>query len=166
MRGLDITVFRQELRNYFSEGDINDVELVREGPGKSGFPALGFTDYENSSHWIHVLRDRQVHLEQGRVPHHRLPLLLVLQVVNTLVVDQWGGSEVLDEGEGVELAEPAFLDDEVVEEVWDPVSFNGQHVVLLPLLHPVLDVVFERKSDLVSHVLHLPVTINLYHFDV
>lgn len=63
-----------------------------------------------------------------------LALVFIFEVVDAVVVDEGVGSEILDERERVEFAEPALLYDEVVEEIRHTVSFNGQHVVLLPLL--------------------------------
>ncbi len=109
---------------------------------QSGLTSFGLSHNKNAYKSLDILRDWSICLKKWRGFNDFLTLVFVFEVVDAVVVDEGVGSEILDERERVEFTEPALLHDEVVKEVRHAVSFNGQHVVLLPLLSTVFQVTF------------------------
>lgn len=134
LKDLHIFVLLNKVRYNLSKRQVNKAKFFRQRLSQSGLASFRVSHNKNPNQSLNILRDWSICLKKGGGFNDFLTLLFVFEVVDAVVVDEGVGSEILDEREWVEFAESALLDDEVVEEFRYAVSFNGQHVVLLPLL--------------------------------
>lgn len=64
------------------------------------------------------------------------------------------------ESERVQTAESTLSCDVVLHEVWNPMSLDCEHIVLLPTIDPLLKVGFDGEIDSVCHMLRLSITVD------
>ena len=121
-------------------------------------------DVDNWSRF-NIFWNRIVLLQGLRVSGCKIPLFLIFQIVDSVLIDERVGLGILDKSVRIELAKSAIRHNIVVDKVLDPVPLNGQHIIFLPSIDPVLDVGFQHIVDPICDMLYLSLAFYVNHLN-